>query len=256
MSMSKEIAFIGRATCYSPQSVDKDRAILLAVREQLQQRYCCREVVQEESLTELPTVDSYVSMGRHAETLKQLKHKQQQGKTVINAPLAVSLCNHRLMLTQQLEKEGIAVPPLSGDDGYWVKRGNGCRMTDADVLYAASYQEAMHLKGQMLQRGIDEVEIRAHVKGDWVKFYGVRGTGFFRSYLMKGHTPIPLDNPALQGMAEKAAESVALDVYGGDSIICSDGMPVLVDFNDWPSFSPCRQEAAEAIAQRIEALVA
>ena len=256
MSMSKEIAFIGRATCYSPQSVDKDRAILMAVREQLQQHHRCREVIQEESLAELPAADVYVSMGRHAATLELLERKQQRGKTVVNAPRVVSLCNHRLMLTQQLEENGIAVPQLSGADGYWVKRGKGCRMTADDVLFAADYHEALQLKEQMQQRGIDEVEIRAHVNGDWVKFYGVRRTGFFRCYLMSKQAAIPFDSPALQSLAEKAAETIALDVFGGDSIVRSDGQPVIVDFNDWPSFSPCRKEAAEAIAQRVEALMA
>jgi hypothetical protein len=42
-----------------------------------------------------------------------------------------------------------------------------------------------------------------------------------------------------------------LDVYGGDWIVQTDGTPVLIDLNDWPSFSPCREEASEAIAQRI-----
>ena len=37
-------------------------------------------------------------------------------------------------------------------------------------------------------------------------------------------------------------------IYGGDVIIGSDGIARLIDLNDWPSFSACREEAADAIA--------
>ena len=31
-------------------------------------------------------------------------------------------------------------------------------------------------------------------------------------------------------------------VYGGDAIVKSNGTYVIIDFNDWPSFSRCREE--------------
>lgn len=49
-------------------------------------------------------------------------------------------------------------------------------------------------------------------------------------------------------MAEKAG-AVVVDVYGGDCIVRPDGTFCVIDFNDWPSFSRCRGEAAEAIAR-------
>lgn len=249
--MSKEIAFIGRASCYSPQSMEKDRAILTAVRRQLQQWYDCQEMVQEDAMSALPPADAYVSMGRHPETLKQLALMEQQHKTVVNITAAVSLCNHRIELTRRLEEQGVAVPPLSGDHGYWVKRGDACRMTNDDVLYATTRQEALVLREKMQHRAINEVEVRAHVEGDWVKFYGVEGTDFFRAYQMQDDTASPIDCQALQVMAGKAAAAIGLEVYGGDCIIRQDGQPVIVDLNDWPSFSLCREDAAMAIALHI-----
>ena len=246
-----EIAFIGRASCYSPRSIEKDHAILAAVRQRLLPTYRCLDIVQEDMLKDIPHADACLSMGRHPDTLERLALMERQGQTVLNSTASVSLCNHRIRLTQQLAENGISVPPLTGDNGYWVKRGKGCRMTDEDVQYAAHMDDALRLKSAMQHRGIEEVEVRAHVTGSWVKFYGVRGTGFFRSYLMEGDTSQSVDRPALQQLAEQAAAIAQLDIYGGDGIISNDGHPVLVDLNDWPSFSPCREEAADAIAQRV-----
>ncbi|MFS6554926.1 hypothetical protein VPJ68_05445, partial [Parabacteroides distasonis] len=41
-------------------------------------------------------------------------------------------------------------------------------------------------------------------------------------------------------------------MYGGDAIVTADGNFVIIDFNDWPSFSRCRDEAAEAIAEYVK----
>ena len=56
----------------------------------------------------------------------------------------------------------------------------------------------------------------------------------------------------MQAEAERLAEAVGIEVYGGDCIVSSDGTFCLIDFNDWPSFSRCREEAAEAIASLIK----
>ena len=90
-----------------------------------------------------------------------------------------------------------------------------------------------------------------HVAGDLIKCYAVQGTDFFRWYTVGESLQIPFDERALERMMRKAADMIQLDVYGGDCIIRPDGQPVLIDLNDWPSFSPCRDEAAQAITKRI-----
>jgi len=40
-------------------------------------------------------------------------------------------------------------------------------------------------------------------------------------------------------------------VYGGDCIVSPDGEMRIIDFNDWPSFAPCREEASREIANRV-----
>ena len=42
-----------------------------------------------------------------------------------------------------------------------------------------------------------------------------------------------------------------MKVYGGDCIVGEDGNIRIIDFNDWPSFAPCRNEAAPFIAKSI-----
>ena len=44
---------------------------------------------------------------------------------------------------------------------------------------------------------------------------------------------------------------LTVHVYGGDSIVSPDGTIRIIDFNDWPSFAPCRKEAAIAIGKTI-----
>ena len=42
-------------------------------------------------------------------------------------------------------------------------------------------------------------------------------------------------------------------LYGGDAII-TDDIAYLIDLNDWPSFSSCREAAADAIALLVNTL--
>jgi putative hydrolase of the HAD superfamily len=150
-------------------------------------------------------------------------------------------------------------------DGYWVKRGYGSAEHEDDVQYAPDMETAQHIAEEMQRHGIPDVDIRAHIKGDLLKFYAVKDTDFFRCYYPtadgdwkfgnerhngKPHY-YPYDAKALKAMAERAADLCQLQVYGGDCIIRPDGTPVLIDLNDWPSFSRCREEAAKAIADSI-----
>ena len=262
------IAFIGRAARFSPNSVGKDMAILAAVRQQLSARgFVCDDIVIEDIPTaDIAEADAYVSMGRRQDTLNWLGEYEKRFIPVVNCTASVMICNQRTLLMRVLEDDDdIVVPPLIGGNGYWVKRGYGSTECAEDVQYAASREEADQLCEQLYRRGFMSADVRAHVVGDVVKFYAVKGTDFFRWYYPDedgdwkfgngGHNG-PLQHhvfnaDALRSMTACAADLVQLDVYGGDCIIRPDGQPVLIDLNDWPSFSRCRDEAAQAIAQRI-----
>jgi len=249
---------IQRAPQFSPNSVEKDKAILDAVAERLQARgHQVESIVEGESC--LSVADAIFTMGRLPETLAALK--QLQGIKIINSPKGIENCARRHLETI-MEQMGVPMPPKEGTDGYWLKRGDHAAQSKDDVVYVPNKTELEQQISAMHQRGITEYTVSAHVKGDLVKFYGVLGTDFFRYYYptddgvskfgdeqhngVAHHYRFDLSNLQLQ--AEKLSTAVGIHVYGGDCIVRADGSWCIIDFNDWPSFSRCRDKASEAIS--------
>lgn len=114
-------------------------------------------------------------------------------------------------------------------------------------------------------RGIKRAVINRHLDGDLVKFYGVAGTNFFFWFypMEKKHSKFGDENingmPAhfgfdpekMKRMSNRIADILGVKIYGGDCIIAPDGSFKFIDFNDWPSFAPCRREAAPQIARAV-----
>ena len=266
---------IERAEQFSPNSVEKDRAILEAVAERLRLRGCEVTTVSEVSLgshtgsdplcfagfaQEGQTPCAILSMARLPETLEWLK---AQDARIINRPKGVENCR-RSRLQAVMERIGVPTPPREGCDGYWLKRGDGAAQGKDDVVYCQDGEALQQAILVMEQRGISDYTVSAHVRGDVVKFYGV-SPDFFRYYYPTddGQTKFgdeqhngaahhyAFDVAGMQREAERLAAAVGVEVYGGDCIVRSDGSYCFIDFNDWPSFSRCRQEAADAIAKRL-----
>ena len=101
------------------------------------------------------------------------------------------------------------------------------------------------------RRGISTAVLQEHVPGREIKFYAVRGDFFYW---------LDTDNPRIHGIRGEAFEpcaresgaALSLDIFGGDLVIGEDGRATLIDLNDWPSFAPCREAAARAIARHLE----
>lgn len=55
----------------------------------------------------------------------------------------------------------------------------------------------------------------------------------------------------MKNICHSAADVLDVKIYGGDCIVSPDGDIRIIDFNDWPSFAPCRTEAAPHIARCI-----
>ena len=261
------VCIIFRAPRFSPHSVEKDRLILQEVINRLSKHavstletYC----LDEQNML-FPPSKPYtfiLSMGRLPETLEWLR---RQSCPIINSPEAVARCCQRSVLTQIMAETGIPVPPTEGTSGYWLKRGDACAQTADDVVYCCNREELLLQQSRFVARGITDYVVQAHVPGDVVKFYGVRGTPFFRFFYPAddGDTKFDhehqngpahhyaFDADSLKADASRLANAVGLDVYGGDCIVRADGSYCIIDFNDWPSFSRCREEAAEAIVQFI-----
>ena len=165
---------------------------------------------------------------------------------------------------------GIKTPlaPAVGDDGYWIKRGDMAAQTKGEVRYCKNDEELQQAKVDFKVMGIDDYVVSAHVVGDLVKWYAVEG-GFFRYYYPSddGNTKFgdeaingkanhyAFDADALRQEVEKVAQAIGITAYGGDAIVRADGTFCIIDFNDWPSFSRCREDAAKAIAEAAKRII-
>lgn len=262
-----KVLAITRAEIYSPNSVEKDRAIMEAVADRLREKGCDVCLIGEDSLTfpdyigSLESPDLILTMGRRPETIAWLKHS---GVEAVNTPEGVENCS-RSRLQAIMECIGTPVPPKEGSNGYWLKRGDAAAQTSDDVMFATDKEALAAAVRTMRDRGIKDFVVSAHVMGDLVKFYGVGQGRFFRYYYPTddGQSKFgdecrngtachyPFDSEALQREAERLAEAVGVNIYGGDAIVRANGSFCLIDFNDWPSFSRCREEAAEEIVKFI-----
>lgn len=250
-----------RADRFSPNSVDKDRMILSAVLDEMKRRGCDVSMVSEEDADADINAGLIFSMARTDEALDRLSGLERKGVRVINKAEGVRACR-RSHLDQLMRREGFSMPPQKGNDGFWLKRGDGAAQSRGDVVFCEDETALQKAIADMERRGITDHVVSAHVVGDLIKFYGV-GDSFFRYYY-------PTDDhqwkfadearngeahhyafsaPALQKEVTKLSLLTETEVYGGDAIIDENGKFFIIDFNDWPSFSRCREEAAKAIAE-------
>lgn len=262
-----KILAISRAERFSPNSVDKDAAILGSVCDELERRgYSVARVSETEQWSPSDDIAAYISMGRLGRTVDMLRRCEESGAVVVNGAGGVAVCCNRRQVTEAMVSASVPVAPAEGTHGYWAKRADGVAEGPGDVRFAADEAALAAVLAEMRARGVADVMVSAHVPGDLVKFYGVSGTGFFRAYYPgddgqwkfddERHNGTPchyhFSMAALHAMADRAAVSTGVSVYGGDCIVRHDGSICIIDFNDWPSFSRCRDEAASAIAEMVD----
>lgn len=265
--MSKKITGIFRAERFSPNSVDKDRQILQTTLDILYRYgYEVEAIFEEELLAgqSLPHANLYLSMARDVKTLAMLK-----GRNVLNPIGGIEMCVNRKALETVMCDNGIPCPPSDSSQEVWLKRSDGTTETSADVVFCRTKEEEDEAMQCFAARGIRSVIRQAHVDGDLVKFYGIADTDFFYTIYPsdtgrskfggeaingKAHH-YGFDAQAMKNHADTLAIAVCTPIYGGDAIVKADGSYTFIDFNDWPSFSPCRQEAAENIVKLIEQYV-
>lgn len=271
----KRALLILRAAVFSPSMQDKDAAILMAVKEELRERGIDTSICSEEALersmlsaNEACTAsldedyDLLIHMARSKEALRLLASFEQKGIPVLNSAQSLLQINRTLLL-QESRKIGISVPPFAiGERGdmqlpFWWKRDDEVSQRADDVLLVRSEEEWKEIQ----KRGIAHFVVEKHIEGDLLKFYSVRGTSFFHwnypTYSKFGKEQIngktkgyPFNERQLKEQADLLAEAVGLDIFGGDAIVDENGRFYLIDVNDWPSFSSCRENAAKAIAEQ------
>ena len=257
------VCLIFRARRFSPNSVENDRLILEAVAHEMEAMgYEVRRMTEEEviSLGVLPEADIVYCMARSDEALEIIERSKAR---VINAPEGIRACGNRLALTDIMRRLDVPIPPENGDDGIWLKRGIGTAEVAEDTVFCSSEEKIAEAMCRFADRGITDVCRQAHVVGDLVKFYGVADTDFFYHFYPtdsgrskfgseehngKAHH-YPFSVEEMKMVIDRLAKEIGVIVYGGDAIVRSDGSFVIIDFNDWPTFSPCRVEAGKAIGK-------
>ena len=270
---------ISRSPRFSPNSADRDNAIFSAVASRLMHIGHEVSVIAEDVFVavDLEEFDAVFSMARGADVVRQLCEAAAAGKPVLNAPDAL-LKASRAALTACFQEHGIPQPrslclatdspdvPSGISFPLWLKRGDACAQSAADVCFIEDAEALRRALAEFHARDIETAVACEHAEGDLVKFYGVEGTDFFHFlYPTEGEgfskfglearngVPhhFPFDAAQLKRIADRAASVSGLTVYGGDAIVRADGGILIIDFNDWPSFSPCRRPAAKAIAKRL-----
>lgn len=275
-----KIAGVMRAGAYSPNHIGNDAAIFNITAENLRKRGCEVNVYSEEQLAAGAVTEPVVmNMCREHRSIVILQEMEDRGRLVINSGYGIENCTRERM-TRILMGSGIPYPESlivntnegirdrliqSGFQSCWIKRGDFHAMHKEDVSYVRHPEEAQEVLQEYFLRGIKRAVINRHLVGDLIKFYGVRGTPFFywfypfdEGHSKYGHEAIngksqglPFDRNLLLDICHRAAEALDVVVYGGDCIVSADGDIRIIDFNDWPSFAPCRNEAAPHIARAI-----
>ena len=257
------VLLISRSPRFSPNSVENDRLILEAVAHEMEAMgYEVRMMTEEEviALGVLPEADIVYCMARSDEALEIIERSKAH---VINAPEGIRVCGNRLALTDIMRRLDVPIPPENGDDGIWLKRGIGTAEVAEDTVFCSSEEEIAEAMRRFADRGITDVCRQAHVVGDLVKFYGVADTDFFYHFYPTDsgrskfgseehngkayHYPFSVEE--MKVVIDRLAKEIGVIVYGGDAIVRSDGSFVIIDFNDWPTFSPCREEAGKVISK-------
>ena len=275
-----KIIGIRRGTQYSPNHIGNDAAIFNLVMGHLMKSGYEIKDYSEQVFWELPSIDAeiIINMARNKKSVKKLQQLEDEGKLVINSGYGIDNCTREKM-TRLLISNHIPHPrsiivdtskPLSVEIGKmgsncWIKRGDFHAIHREDVSYARNIEETESILNEYAMRDIKTAVINEHLPGDLIKFYGVAGTSFFYWFYPDEHSHSKFGWEAINGKAvgnkfdisylknicNQAAKILNIYIYGGDCIVDSQGNVKIIDFNDWPSFAPCRVEAAYYIAKCI-----
>lgn len=267
-----KIAGIMRAAAFSPNHIGNDSSIFNIVADQLRKRGCEVNVYSEDQFINNGVNEKIiVNMCREKRSIERLQHLEDMGMLVINSGYGIENCIRERMarifigssipypetiitdtdeaIRERLTKAGIT--------RCWIKRGDSHTMHNEDVTLVRHPEEAQEILQEYFLRGIKRAVINRDIEGEMIKFYGILGTPFFywlttrSSSTIARKQPATFDESRLKALCSAAAEILDVKIYGGDCVLSPDGKMRIIDFDDWPSFAPCRQEAATNIAKFV-----
>lgn len=274
------IAGIRRGNQFSPNHIGNDAAIFSLTCRHLSAYGCTvNEYIESDLLLNELQETVIFNMVRDHASIRKLQQMENEGRTVINSAYGIENCTRgnmtRLLMNNHIphpksyqfttDEDPRETLEKANISNCWVKRGDFHAMHKEDVTYVRNTEEAYSIFKEFAIRGIPSAVVNEHLTGDLVKFYGVKGTDFFywfypsdihhskfgREQINGTAKGIAFDEKDLQVICNNAADILDIFIYGGDCIISEQGEIQIIDFNDWPSFAPCREEASKFIADCI-----
>lgn len=287
----QKLLAISRSQIYSPNNEVKDAAIFHAVMSNLQHRgWTIEEVTETEWQKRDPIAisdnfDLVVHMARKTESLALLEELRIP---VLNLPDSVmTVSKSRSETLSKLQQSGVNVPRFCNfgllqqdaiatgisnlEFPVWIKvmREDGAKSSDVSFLQDA--QTVYRYIAKLNQEQILDSLLMEHVEGELVKCYVVLGGAPEPLKLLRWFRPLTsgyskfgeaeqhnivldsliVDETKLSSLAIKIGYSLGLQIFGFDMVVKPDHSYSVIDVNDWPSFSMCRDEAADAIAALI-----
>lgn len=224
-----------------------------------------------------------------ARGMRSLMRLERVTIPVLNAPSAVrTVAKSRELTLSLLEQAGVPVPRWwayepEEDEMFlcepslqrllpgWVKamREDGARPDD--VTFVQTPLEADTCILRLASENVPDIVVTHHVEGELVKCYVVLSGGDSQPRLLRWFRPqasgytkfgvaeshnmaleqLVIDESSLSVLATRIGAALGLQIFGFDVIVRPDNELSVIDVNDWPSFSICQQEAAEAIVSEI-----
>lgn len=270
-----------RAGVFSPNRIGSDAAIFNIVAEQLRKRGCEVNLYSEEQFIAGAVSENIIlNMCREKKSIALLQEMEDKGALVINSGYGIENCGRERM-TRILLGSGVPYPEsiiVNTDEAVrdtlnsahisqcWIKRGDDHSLHKEDVSYVRQADEAQEVLQEYFLRGIKRAVITRHLEGELIKFYGVADSPFFYAFCPfrtrdvrtegdpRSETP-HFDRNRLMQICRATSDLLDVKIYGGDAIVSPEGEIRLIDFDDFPSFAPCRTEAAPYIAKAVMAAV-
>jgi len=276
---------VHRALEFSPNLAVSDAAILQVVVSKLEEDGFHVEVIDEDTFDslsddELRQYELVVHMMRRMTSLLKL---QRLHLPAINAPqAALAVAKSREMTLELLQNAGISVPQWwayepSEDRMFqcepelqqllpgWVKvmREGGTRHDD--VIWVETPLQADARILELVEQRVPDIVVTKHVCGDLLKVYAVAPDFVYAFYPQEMNytkfgtaeqhnstlAHIPYNKEELESIAWGISHTFGIDIFGFDVIVEPGGRIVVIDVNDWPSFSAYREKAASAITALI-----
>ena len=260
--MTRLLGIYREQECSPGRHRSNDAWLLEAVAERLRARFAVDLTTIDRAASLRGPAALVFSMCQARASLETLLRWELDGTSLVNSPRA-ALNTHRDRLPSMMKAAGIPFPatrlvdtargvwqPDHQGAPLWLKRGDVHASIAADVQRVDSRDGLVQGLAEFASRGIRLAALQEHLEGDEIKFYGVRGSFFHWLYPGDSHG-YPVNRVALGRLAADAAAAAGLDIYGGDVIVSPTGTLTLIDLNDWPSFAPCREEAADAVARHL-----